>query len=163
MANTYNPKEVSINFYGYDIEGWVSCTINRDEDETTEQRGADGTLSTTINSNEGGTFELEMLQEGEANRFIAGLTAIRQETNVLPKFNIQVTDPSGSVVETMTGCYLKRGAGSSLAATSGTKTHVFYAEHIQPLPAPDGLREEVANVANLRGLLQAIREENLIG
>ena len=159
----YNPKEVQISVYGYPIEGWVSCTVNRDEDETTEQRGADGTLSTTLNSNEGGTVELEILQEGEANRFIAGLTTIRQRTGLLPRFLMQITDPSGSVVETLEGTYLKRGASSNVAATAGTKTHTFYAETISPSPVPDGYEGDAADILALESILSAIEASVRLG
>jgi len=156
MAYTYNPKEVSINVLGYEIEGWVSCTVDRDEDETAEQRGADGTLSTTINSNEGGMINLEVLQEAEANAFVEGLSRIRQSTGALPKFVFQVVDPSGGVLETMEGVYLKRAAGSSVAATAGTKTHVFYAEKILKLPVPEGYADAASKLANVEALLGSL-------
>lgn len=76
MSRTYSPKNVSVSFNGYELQGFAEdefITATHTNDQASMVVGNDGTVSRAINPDQSGTITLTLKQTSPSNDILSGL------------------------------------------------------------------------------------------
>tara|TARA_R110002153_G_scaffold53726_2_gene149567 strand:+ start:12147 stop:12644 length:498 start_codon:yes stop_codon:yes gene_type:complete len=150
MSRTYSPKDVDISFGGaINVDGWISITIGRNTDNTSNQQSADGITAYTKIADKTGTFEIEVQQQNSpVNAFMSALQQSQDAIEDLIFMDITVSDKSGGVLAYAKQAHLQKSSNQDLAAEAGSRNWMFFVENLQYLPNPSGFESSVKAVAD---------------
>ena len=146
MHAVYSSRNVNVAFDGVPIEGLAEDTfikLQRSEDITDEEVGADGKLSISKLPNRTGTIEVTLQQQSPSNHFFAELLREQDIVNGILQGDLTITDPSGSILSNTRNCHIKTAPEVMLGstATGQTRTWTFFAEEVDFTSLPSGTEE----------------------
>jgi hypothetical protein len=130
---------------GVPIDGWMSVTIGRNSDNSSQVLSADGRVGYTKVADKTGMFELEVQQQNNSvNTYLAALQQAQDSLDDLIFMEIVVSDKSGGVLADASNCHLQKPSNQDLAAESGSRNWSFFVEELDYRADPDGFLGKAA-------------------
>jgi hypothetical protein len=159
MANTlrpYSPEVVTTNWGAImPIRGFEEGTfieVARASENTRTKVGAQGDVGITLNADKTGTVTITLMQTSESNRLLSALQASQDSEGTLYRENLQIKDPSGSMLCECLGAHIMTPPVITLADDMSPKTWVFFSEKILYLEAPIGVVNSAATIAKINSI-----------
>lgn len=165
MANlpTYASREVRVSFLSTPLSGLAPdsfVSFSRNSNITDSEVGADGSVSISMSPDRTGTCTISLQQQSPGNIFLAAIMELQDQNNEIAKGPMTVTDPSGSVIATLSGCHIMTapeiGLGSS--ATGQTRDWVFFCESMKFLSVPEGAAASATAITDAAAAVATAKE-----
>lgn len=159
----YNPKNVTINLFGYALEGLAPDTFIEfalNSDTTDEEVGGDGSVSISMSPDETGTCTISLQQSSPSNILLSGILALQAEQGTIVSGAFTVKDPSGTVIAKMTGAHIKTAPSVAIGstATGSNRDWVIFIQKLQFLPVPEGFSDSAGTLADVSASIENAKQ-----
>lgn len=149
----YAPSTVNVNWGEImPIKGFEEGTfieVARAANNTKTKVGAQGDVGITMVADNTGTVTVTLMQTSASNRLLSALQAAQDASSELIRSNLQIRDPSGSMLVECLGAHIMTPPAITLADDTSPKVWVFFVESVLYLEAPIGVVNSAALAANL--------------
>lgn len=160
----YSPENVVITWGGKLVVKGVAdgtfLTATRNSPRTETVVGGKGDVGITRKADRTGIIEITLLQNSPTNQHFSYLVNGEDLRGVLTRANIQVSDPSGSMLVIGKRCHLQTPAPITLGDGQNANVWSFFVEDLVYLQLPEGLASEeaVQGASAVYGALQTVSD-----
>lgn len=157
----YSPSAVGMSWGAIQFTGYAEDTfvvVSRNEDNSTNTVGADGSVGITVNANKSGTCEVTLMQTSPTHRYLSAIQATQDQQDTVFRANMTITDPSGGFLCKMQAVHIMTPPEVSLGSDQNEKTWTFFAERIDYVDAPAGFAQAVGEISRIEDAVSGIQE-----
>lgn len=157
----YSPSAVSmtwgaIGFTGFGEDTFI--TVSRNEDNSNNTVGADGSVGITVNANKSGTVEVTLMQTSPTHRYLSAIQLAQDADDTVFRANMTVKDPSGGFLCKVQNAHILTPPEVSLGSDQNEKTWTFFAERIDYTDAPSGFTEVVGEISQIDDAISQVKD-----
>lgn len=129
-VDIYTPTEVNIIIGGHRVSGWMSVSVEYNEDMYTLLVGTDGLACRSKTTNSSARFTLELLQSSDSNDVLEGFhIADSLAPGGLP-IPIMIKDNNGRSLYVADTAWATRRPSASFGKDVGSRTWVFETDNL---------------------------------
>jgi hypothetical protein len=126
-VKTYDPKEVTVTYGGYDLNGFsdgTKVTVEFNEDAWTLQVGVDGEGTRSKSNNRSGRVTIQLMQSSDSNEIMTGISELDRLSNAgaLP---LMVKDSSGTSIHTAETAWIVKSPMSEYGVEAGPREWIL--------------------------------------